>query len=212
MRTPSLLLLLPLALSAQTPTQVCEGIRVLNVGIWAEYELVGMEAGVLPTRMWNAIVGTERRGDTTFWWHESDIEADEGSLIIQSLVPSYPFNARQVRGIVMKMGEEPPTRMPDYMLEMMRQQDAPSEMAYLSAEECAQSEDLGWEEVATPAGTVRAWHARAALEDGDHVDVWMSPAVPFGIVRLIGAGVTLTLQGYGRDARSRITETPQEIP
>ncbi len=44
-------------------------------------------------------------------------------------------------------------------------------------------------------------------------DVWVSTAVPFGIVKMVdedGYGVVLT--AYGNDAVSAITETPQVLP
>jgi len=206
-----LLLLVTVPLTGQSPDSVCTAIRQLSVGAWAEYELHGVGGREAHGRMRNAVVGTELRGDTTFWWHESFVRADEGTLIIKSLIPGYPFDARQVRDLIMKMNDEPPTRMPEYMLAMMRTGDGPPDHAYLSVSECASAENLGWEELDTPVGTVRALHSRTATPDGEAVDVWMTPAVPFGIVRLSGGGVELVLLGHGTGATSAITEPPQEM-
>ena len=164
MRTPLLLLplfLLPsVAVTAQSADSVCVAIRQLTVGAWAEYELQGVAGQEAHGRMRNAIVGTAMRGDTTFWWHESFVRAEEGTLVVKSLIPGYPFDARQVRDLIMKMNDEPAERMPEYMLALMRSEETPSDQAYLSVSECMSAENLGWEELETPAGTLRALHSR----------------------------------------------------
>jgi hypothetical protein len=104
--------------------------------------------------------------------------------------------------------------MSDQILQMMRSQ-IPDNPSMQAATRCGEGEVIGWEEVTVPAGTFRALHLRPAPEDGTQTDVWASPDVPFGMVRVIMTGTEgseIVLVGHGTDATSSITETPQEMP
>lgn len=193
---------LPLATAAQTPDSVCLAMRHLEVGWWAEYRMAGQGEHEAHGTMRNAIVGTEVRNDTTLWWHESHMAAPEGQLIVQSLVPGYPFSPNQIHDLVMQMGNDPPERMPDAMLQQMRMEGASPETGELTLAECRQAKNLGWEDVTVPDGAWHVLHTQTTTPEGDTVDVWMSPAVPFGLVKVMGAGLELELVGHGTDATS----------
>lgn len=201
-------LLAPCAAAAQSLDTLCSQIRTVAVGHWAEYRISG--TGDTEGTMRNQMVGTEVRGDTTFWWHESLAESAEGTMVIRSLVPGYPFATRDVRELVMQLGDDDAVRMPGHMLAMMQaeNQDDPT---FTSVEECARAETVGWETVTTPAGDIRALHVRPAGADGERVDLWLASAIPFGLVRLTAAEVELHLVAYGTDATSAVTGTPREM-
>lgn len=201
-------LLAPCAVVAQSLDSVCTRIRAVAVGHWAEYRIAG--TGGTEGTMRNQMVGTEARGDTTFWWHESLAESAEGTMVIRSLVPGYPFATRDVRELVMKLGADAAVRMPAHMLAMMQAENQ-QEPTFTSVEECARAETVGWETVTTPAGDIRALHVRPAGAEGERVDLWLATAVPFGLVRLTADEVELLLVAYGADATSAVTEVPREM-
>jgi hypothetical protein len=79
------------------------------------------------------------------------------------------------------------------------------------AEACknAKMTRVGEESITVPAGTFSTVHYRD--ESGN--DVWVSESVPFGMVKnKLARGGEIVLSGRGTDAKSQITETPQEMP
>lgn len=202
-----LLLLLPLSLHAQSLADVCTAVRHIELGYWAEYRMTGDDGESSTIR--NQMVATEHQGDTTFWWHETIARSDEGDMVIKSLVPGYPFDPSEVRDLIMQMGAEDPVRMPEAMLHAMQQNDATAGPLGTSLEACTASPVVGWETVETPAGSIRAIHIRAS--DDEEVDLWLAPAVPFGLVQVRAHGFTLLLLGHGTDAQPAITRPVQDM-
>src|SRR5690606_26029680 len=106
---------------------------------------------------------------------------------------------------------QPAMRLPEEMLAQMRAQMS-SPVAEM-ASECANAEVVATESVETPAGTFESVRLRASdAEAADDGEVWLSTEVPFGIVKSEGQDASMTLVASGRDATSRITETPGEMP
>jgi len=78
-----------------------------------------------------------------------------------------------------------------------------------AARRCASAQVVGWESVTVPAGAIRALH----LKNVDGGEAWVARDVPFGIVKARPKdGGEMVLTGRGRDAKSSITEKPQEMP
>ncbi len=201
----------PSPLAAQTAAEACAALSRITVGQWAEYKLTGQESAGVPSQIRFAIVGTEAVTGKEHYWHEMKMETGMGTMIIQVLVPGYPYDQVQIQGAIMKMGDQPAMRMPAQMLGMMQSQGG-DDLARDIAQKCGEAETVGWESVTVPAGTFRALHLRTT-DDGDVSEVWISTDIPFGMVKLSGPqGTEMLLLGQGKDATSSITEKPQGMP
>ena len=173
-----------------------------EVGDWSSYDFTDPESGQDGTLRF-AVVNR----DGSDFWYEMQAATAEGQVIIQMLVPAFPFTPDQVTDVIFKAPGQPAMRMPSQMLGMMRQQMAGNPM-FDFAENCAAAEDLGEETVEVPAGTFETFHIRNA---GDMGEAWISLDVPFGMIKAEAEG-TVVLTGYGDNAVSAITEEPQSMP
>lgn len=198
-------------LAAQNLDQVCQDIRSIKVGQWVEWNLSGQEKGSI--RM--AVIGTEQRQGTPYYWLEMSMtDPDRGKMIMQDLVPGFPFQPADVQAIVMKAGDQPAMRMPEQMVQMMRSR-APKNPGMDFAQSCKAGKVIGWESVTVPAGTFKALHLEDTTSTGpgaERGDVWVSPDVAFGLVKVSTPKGSMELAAKGTDAKSQITETPKEIP
>jgi hypothetical protein len=197
-------------LQAQDKDQICRDVRnrPMRVGQWAGYRWTGGRTDATTIRF--AVVGTEAYQGSPHYWYEMQLtdpsKGDKGRTIIQMLVPNLGFQQGVVRGIVMKSGTEPAMRMPEQMVAMMGSRMASSVAAEMTRG-CQEMDVVGWEEVTVPAGTFRALHVRHAHEK---TEAWIRPELYFGLVRATTKDGTMVLTGHGTDARSAITETPQD--
>jgi hypothetical protein len=202
--TLTLLASLVAPLAAQEAAEICKSIAHITVGQWASYDATGSKGG---GKVRFAIVGTERRGDTTLYWFEVSGAGTGQSGVMQILVPGFDTDGSGIRGMIVKTQGQPAMRLPEQMAAMVGQQAGQGRPVLDIARRCAHAKVVGWETVQTPGGAARALH----LQDGDG-DAWLSRDVPFGIVKAIGKNGELVLTGKGRDAKSSITERPQEMP
>jgi hypothetical protein len=91
---------------------------------------------------------------------------------------------------------------------------------------CADLTKVGEETVTVPAGTFKTTHYHFksdrnvnGMQISSEGDVWVNPDVPFGMVKESGKTsgmrgeqeMTMVLTATGKDAKSSITETPQEM-
>jgi hypothetical protein len=176
-----------------------------KVGDYAERKLTSSREGIMTMRF--AIVGEQQAAGRTHYWMEvrQELPAAAGTLIVQMLIPHYPFEAGDIQDYIVKAPGQPALRVPRQMIEQLGADAAPGPSW---REQCAASQDLGMEQVTVPAGTFDARHFRA--EGKEPTDVWMA-AVPFGMVRSVESGVVMELAAYGSNARSSITEKPEDI-
>lgn len=198
------------ALQGQELAAVCQASRKATVGQWASYQISGGPHNGATLRF--AIVNTERRGDSTLYWFEvrtmSPSDPSHNS-VMQMLVPSFDVEQSGIRSMVMKMGSEPAMKMPDQMIGMMGQRMGGHNPGLDIARRCLAAQVIGSETVTVPAGSFKALHLKGA----DGGEAWMSADIPFGIVKvLMKDNSTMLLSGKGMDAKSGITETPQEMP
>src|SRR5687767_131007 len=118
-----LALFLAAPLSAQDKDQLCNDVlqRPMRVGQWASYGWTGGRAEGTTVRM--AVVGTETLQGKSYYWYEMSFvdpkKGDKGTTIMQMLVPGLAMSSGDVRGLIMKSGTDPATRMPDEMVSMM---------------------------------------------------------------------------------------------
>jgi hypothetical protein len=193
--------------SAQDLESVCNEFRQMTVGQWAEYEIAS-DQGKATSRF--AVVGTEEAAGKEHFWYETRMESPMGAMIMQLLVPSYPYQQSEVQQAVVKMGDQPAMIVSEQMLGMMQGRGAENP-ARDAASACENAELVGRETVTVPAGAFEVVHLRVS-EDSEAADIWVSPDVPFGMVKLEGHGVELVLLNHGKDAKSSISEKPQRMP
>jgi hypothetical protein len=199
---------LPRSLPAQDLAQVCRAADSAAVGQWASFNLTG---GRSEGTMRFAVVGSERAADTTLYWFEmsfTSVRESGHNAVVQILVPGVGARATSVHGMIMKVGGQPAMRFSAQMVRMMGDRLSSDNAALEMARRCSSAQVVGWESVTVPAGTLRALHIKTA--DGD--DAWTSRDVPFGLVKVHAKdGTEIILTGRGADAKSSITEQPQEF-
>ncbi len=166
------------------------------VGGWSEYQMT--ERGGSTSKMKIAIVGKE--GDA--YWYETVIETkQEGRSISKMLVSGNPEDQKNIKRMIVKMGNEPAMEMP---LEMMQG----------STEDQGQKGktiDKGTESIKVPAGTFTARHIQYQYEELVE-DTWIYKDIsPYGMVKSKSKDFEMVLLGYGTGAKTQITETPQKF-
>ena len=171
--------LTPAALPAQAATTadlatMCKTVGEAQVGQWASYDATGT-SGSGKLRL--AVVGTERSGDSTFYWFEVNAAGKDPnkSGIMQILAPNLASGTAAPRAVILKWGGQPAMKVSGQMAAMMGQKEGQGSTAFDWAARCTSAHVVGWESVTVPAGTFRALHVTA--EDG--TEVWgrvMSPS------------------------------------
>jgi hypothetical protein len=106
----------------------------------------------------------------------------------------------------MKPGNRPAMKMNPMMTGMMRgQMKKNSALSNL----CEGVEPAGEETIEVPAGSFRTVRMHNAKYNAD---AWVSPKVPFYMVKMKGEDYEMSLVKTGEGAESSIKETPQEMP
>jgi hypothetical protein len=136
------------------------------------------------------------------------VDAPQGAMIVQTLVPGWPYDQAQIAGMIMKAGDQPAMQMSDQMIGMMASQaeKSPGERVI---EDCESAERVGTESITVAAGTFDALHLRDTSEG--NADVWVSADIPFGMIRMESSEAQMELVGHGDGATSSITETPRKM-
>lgn len=196
-------------LAAQDAAKLCMAIGHMQNGQWAEFETDAKGPnGERIEGFRFAVVGDEDVGGTSHLWYEFSARTEQGPLIVQFLVPGFPFEPTDIRSMVMKAGDDPAVKLPKQMLAMASGQMGTNPMVKM-ADECQGAELVGEEDITVPAGTFHTTHIRDAGGGGE---AWISEDIPFGLVKVRETGgMTMALVGHGTDATSSITETPQEF-
>ncbi len=168
------------------------------VGGWSEYQMTGK--GEQPTKMKIAIVGKE--GDA--YWYETVMELKgEGRMVSKMLVAGNPEDRKNVKKMIVKMGDQPAMEMPA----MMHGSRSPEQ----KVDQKGKVTDKGTESIKVPAGTFTAQHMQ--YQDGERViDSWASKQIsPYGLVKSQSKDFEMVLVAYGTGAKTLITETPQKF-
>jgi hypothetical protein len=165
------------------------------VGGWSEYQMT--TKGEPSSKMKIAIVGKE--GDA--YWYETVMETkSEGMVITKMLVSGNPEDQKNIKRMIVKMGNEPATEMPVQMMQPSKAQEKPGKLI-----------DKGTETIKVPAGTFKAQRMQYQDPEGV-VDTWVSKDLsPYGMVKSQSKDFQMVLLGYGTDAKTLITETPQKF-
>jgi hypothetical protein len=202
-------------LAAQSLADVCRQLgEGMAVGHWAEYRMTGPQG---PMQVRFAVVGKEPVAGKDYMWFEFKMNSSQGNMIMQALVPGFPYEQDKIESMVVKMAGQPAMKLPKSMLSMatqgMRGQN-PGGNAGDFLKRCDGAEMIGRETIEVPAGRFETLHFRHS-EIGQQGEGWVSVSVPMGIVKLSWQGQNpgeMLLLGHGKDAKSSITETPQEMP
>jgi hypothetical protein len=200
-------ILLSAAPAVQAQNACAENFKWPKVGAWAEYQGTFNKDTPMTTRY--AVVGTESRKGVDYKWIEFKMHDTKKNtdMIYQMLVPGGgPLEMDGIEEVVMKMGDRPAMKMGGMMLGMVRTQLGKN-MAFKDV--CAEVTMVGEEKVSVPAGSFSAKHFHSAKYE---TDVWVSPKVPFSMLKSVGKSHELVLAATGDGAKSEITETPQEMP
>ncbi len=210
--------LLPVALltaaplAAQDFQSFCNGTVPVRVGAWASYQFTGGRSDGSTMRM--AIVGSEKFGDSTYYWYEiqttGTVNRKPNHTIIQILMAGIGTPKPAVRGLILKNNTDPAMRAPDMMIGMMSQRAMPGLSNYMEkACKSGGMQVLGVESVTVPAGSFQALH----VKDNEGGEAWVQTGVGvFAMVKVLGKDSTvMALTGRGSDAKSAITETPQSM-
>jgi hypothetical protein len=185
------------------------GPHLPAAGGWSQYQTA---RGTMKM----AYLGHEANGDRI----EMQMTTDRGNMIMQVVTDGFPYDPSGIHEAVLKMGERPAMKMPEMMLQRMGNNGG------FSKDMCADLTKVGEETVTVPAGTFKTTHYHFksdrnvnGMQISSEGDVWVNPDVPFGMVKESGKTsgmrgeqeMTMVLTATGKDAKSSITETPQEM-
>lgn len=187
---------------AQELEQLCRSAAQVSVGQWASYTRGGGQDDGAKVRF--AILGTERRADSTLYWFEIrhwDAPNPAHNGVVQVLVPGFGAEIVGIHAMVLQQGNQPAMRLPDQMVSMLGQQVGQNNPTLGIVLHCASARVIGWEMVTLPSGPVRALH----VADADGMEAWRVHDVPFGFVKvLLKDGTTMTLSDRGTGATSSL--------
>ena len=176
-----------------------------TVGHYAELQFTNTTGESMLIRF--AVVGSEMLNGREHYWIEviSAPPVIGDNVIVQMLVPHYPFDHRDLKAYIVKMPGAPARKVPDDLLAQIGEQ---TQTGPSWRQLCGSTEDLGAERVTVEAGTFDTRHYRA----GEHMEdeFWIAD-VPFGMVKLIQSDSHMELVRHGSDARSSIKEKPLEM-
>jgi hypothetical protein len=191
---------------AMAQNNCLDQIKFPAVGRWAEYKALYNKKDPYTVRY--AVIGAEQRNGKAMEWVELRMigASKDRNIVYQMLVPGSLMQMGDVQEIVFKTGEKPAMKMSGMMMKMIRGQ---MEKQNLYSEVCKDVTLVGKENVAVPAGRFQAQHYHS---DKYGADSWISPMVPFSLVKSVGENHQMELTSQGRGAKSSITEKPQEMP
>lgn len=191
-------------LKAQELDPLCRSAAHVTVGQWASYTRGGGRDNGAQVRF--AIVGSERRRDSTFYWFEiKSAGAATANGVLQILVPGFGAEMVGLRAMILQQGSQPPMRFPDQMVSMLGQQVGQNNPTLGIVLHCATARIIGWETVQLPSGPVRALH----VADPEGMEAWRVQNVPFGFVQVrLKDGSMMTLNGHGAGATSSLVGMP----
>jgi hypothetical protein len=99
---------------------------------------------------------------------ELSMTGQRGAMVMQMVVPGYPYEMTQIKEMVMQRGTEAPMRMPESMLSMMRSRMPNA--SQVNEASCGRMTEVGKERITVPAGTYQTTHYR---DSTGGTDVWV---------------------------------------
>jgi hypothetical protein len=199
MRRTLLLALAALSLAAPLSAQsacAAKGPRLPSAGGWAEYRTARGDMRI-------AYLARETAGERL----EIAATSQRGNMVMQMVVPGFPYEMGEIKEMVMQAEGQPAMRMPETMMGMMR--GRMPRATQLSEASCARMIKVGDESITVAAGTFQTTHWR---DSTGGTDVWVSPRVPFGTVKVVSGENSMELIGSGTGATTRITGPIGDMP
>ena len=128
----TMLLALPLAspLAAQDLASICKSIGELSIGQWVQFQADAPIVKTLNGRI--AIVGEKTVDGSRNFWLEFNIVNPVGNTIMQLLIPSYPYPAEAVSGMIMQLAPDLVMEYPKEMASSMSGQQRDKSQAVMS--------------------------------------------------------------------------------
>ncbi len=180
-------------------------LQMPKPGEWAEYETTfeGERAMMRFARL--------PAEDTSKAWLEMTINKGKkakDATIYQVLVTTFPFEMEQVEEVIFKAGESKATK-PGPMMMSMISAGLQKSNGLKMAELCTDVTLVGNKRETVPGGT---FSTRQYKNEQEQFQTWVSAETPFGLVKATGRRYEMVLNRSGKDAKSSITETPEETP
>jgi hypothetical protein len=190
--------------SALAQNTCLDQVKFPEVGRWAEYK-ANYQNDAYTFRY--SVLGTEARNGKDLRWVEMQMAGSDQAknLVYQMLVPASFSEMDQVQEVIFKAGTQPAMKVSGQMLEMIRGQL--QKQSFLK-DVCTGASLVGRETTTVPAGKFQTFHFHSAEHEGDS---WVSPDVPFSVVKSTGKQFQMELAAHGDGAKSSITEKPQEL-
>ena len=194
------------AARSQAPAMGAPAGTTAGRGVWNPQPGAGAVYQVAPKsgsrqQVEYAIVGEEDvHGEKGHWLEAAITEKGRGTTIVKSLIVRAGNEIVTQRLIVQARNENP------VELHVSR---GPGSTAYQPADMRAQAERVGRETIQVPGGSFES--TRYRMKDGTG-DYWLSDDVPpYNLVKAVTRDATITLLRRTKDAKSRITGTPEKL-
>jgi len=185
-------------------------LKAPEPGQWAEYEseIEGEHVIMRYARL------PQQPTDSGNVWIEVSMNKGKkakDAVIYQVLVPGFPFRAEEAQEVVYKAGEKSKATKVGPMMMRMVGPGLQKSGALKPAEVCDKVTLVGNQRQQVQGGTFSTRHYKYD-QGSDPYETWVSAEVPFGLVKYTGRRFTMELSRSGKDAKSSITETPEEAP
>ncbi|TET83031.1 hypothetical protein E3J38_01175 [candidate division TA06 bacterium] len=222
MRKHALLAFIPflivLSASAQIPTTrmpyMPTEFKMPSVGSWSQYWSINTEEGDTVVFKYS-LTGKEKCGKTGCYWYEFQTTEGKQTNMVKMLVSGDPDEPGHLKRLIIKSGDEPAVELPVGTTHGAG--TPPSRVRESNEAEVVSEEEnlftVGKETITTPAGKIKCTHLRIKKQEGQ-TDLWTNEAIPFfGIAKLVQAGMTMEITGYGESgAKTAISEEPEKMP
>jgi hypothetical protein len=174
-----------------------------NVGEYADLSFGDVGKGAMVIRF--AVVGDEVVDNVRHYWVEIvSVPPEVGdTVIVQMLIPYYPFDNSDIKGYVVKMPGQPALKLTHELIAQLGEATPGTGWK----EKCETAVELDPVQVTVPAGSFDSRHFRSSDQDGS--EVWLAN-VPFGIVKWVQGTAEMELVAFGSNARSLLTVEPVE--
>jgi hypothetical protein len=185
--------------------------KMPEVGTYAEYKSTYL-SGKVESIVKMSIVGKEKssEGKELFWYEYQTEDPKTGNVdIVKMLVSGDPQKEGNIRRMIFKHNKDKAMELPAEMIQMI---NAPMEKEKKATEEKGEVKKLGMETLDTPSGKLECTHLQYVSEKKEISDIWQSNQIPFfGLAKSVAKEMSMEIQKFGKDAKSAITEEPEEL-
>lgn len=176
-------------------------------GDWVEYRISGK--GV-PGTIRMAVTGIEGTGEKRSFWLEISMRDERVGGVVKSLLVGDPIAPKKVRRVIMKTSQMPAMEVPQSMIDKIEVAKNPIAGTQLCTQLPGRPVDTSApDETFTVGGRKITAKVSRVEKDGKTYIFKYSAAVPLtGLVWADFGAQIVELTGFGRDAKTAITEEP----